>query len=198
MPAGVGLATLRACLKLNLGFSWHSSGVHSAGNGPAMRSAILGATIDDLELLQTLVTITSRITHTDPRAEHGALAIALAAREAGAKRGINPRQFLANFQQLCSKPTVARITRSNGSGSRKLCSAAILVTCLPARSAMEGGITGYINHTVPIVLHAWWTSSDRFPCRGRIGCGVWRRRRYDGGHRRRYCRHRRRQRWNSN
>src|SRR5437867_2525490 len=42
-PAGIGLATLRAALKLWLGFSPDRSGVFSAGNGPAMRSAILGA-----------------------------------------------------------------------------------------------------------------------------------------------------------
>ena len=39
-PAGVGLATLRACLKLLVGFGPRCSGVFSAGNGPAMRSAL--------------------------------------------------------------------------------------------------------------------------------------------------------------
>jgi len=42
LPAGVGFATLRAILKLWAGISPHKSGVFSAGNGPAMRSAILG------------------------------------------------------------------------------------------------------------------------------------------------------------
>ena len=43
IPAGIGFATLRAILKLWLGFPPTRSGVHSAGNGPAMRSAIIGA-----------------------------------------------------------------------------------------------------------------------------------------------------------
>jgi len=43
LPAGIGFATLRAILKLWLGFPPTRSGVHSAGNGPAMRSAIIGA-----------------------------------------------------------------------------------------------------------------------------------------------------------
>ncbi len=43
LPAGIGLATLRSILKLWLGFPPSRSGVYSAGNGPAMRSAILGA-----------------------------------------------------------------------------------------------------------------------------------------------------------
>ena len=40
VPAGVGLATARACGKLCVGFPPTRSGVFSAGNGPAMRSAI--------------------------------------------------------------------------------------------------------------------------------------------------------------
>src|SRR5690606_17594158 len=38
-PVGVGLATLKACIKLLLGFGPAGSGVRSAGNGPAMRAA---------------------------------------------------------------------------------------------------------------------------------------------------------------
>src|SRR5690349_12154175 len=41
VPAGVGWATLRACVKLLLGFGPTRSGVFSAGNGPAMRSALI-------------------------------------------------------------------------------------------------------------------------------------------------------------
>ncbi len=42
LPAGTGLATLRATTKLWLGFGPRHSGVFSAGNGPAMRSALIG------------------------------------------------------------------------------------------------------------------------------------------------------------
>src|SRR5437764_6764618 len=38
LPAGTGRATLRAVLKLWLGFSPRHSGVWSAGNGPALRA----------------------------------------------------------------------------------------------------------------------------------------------------------------
>ena len=47
LPAGIGLATARAILKLWVGFPPSRSGVFSAGNGPAMRSAILGAYFHD-------------------------------------------------------------------------------------------------------------------------------------------------------
>jgi hypothetical protein len=43
LPAGIGFATLRAILKLWLGFPLNRSGVYSAGNGPAMRVAVIGA-----------------------------------------------------------------------------------------------------------------------------------------------------------
>ncbi|MFO0927171.1 MAG: ADP-ribosylglycohydrolase family protein [Gemmataceae bacterium] len=46
-PAGIGFATLRACLKLCVGFGPARSGVWSAGNGPAMRAAVLGVCLGD-------------------------------------------------------------------------------------------------------------------------------------------------------
>src|SRR4051812_14858214 len=65
LPAGIGLATLRATLRLWLGYGPARSGVFSAGDGPAMRSAVLGAAIDDLALLRRFVEASSRMTHTD-------------------------------------------------------------------------------------------------------------------------------------
>lgn len=41
LPASVGWGTLRAVVRLWLGWSTERSGVHSAGNGPAMRAALL-------------------------------------------------------------------------------------------------------------------------------------------------------------
>ncbi len=79
LPAGVGLATARAILKLWCGFSPTRSGVWSAGNGPAMRAALLGACLaDDPERLHRFVRASTRLTHVDPRAESGALIVALA------------------------------------------------------------------------------------------------------------------------
>ena len=46
LPAGVGIATLRACIRLLIGLSPSRSGVYSAGNGPAMRSALIGVYAD--------------------------------------------------------------------------------------------------------------------------------------------------------
>lgn len=82
LPPGVGLATARACLKLLVGFSYKNAGVFSAGNGPAMRAPIIGlfcAADPDDTRLRALVRVSTRLTHTDPQAEEGALAIAKAA-----------------------------------------------------------------------------------------------------------------------
>ena len=76
LPAGVGFATLRAIGKLCLGFSPAHSGVFSAGNGPAMRAAILGVCLgDDRNCLRAYVRASTRPTHTDPKAERGAFLV---------------------------------------------------------------------------------------------------------------------------
>src|SRR4051794_13344682 len=43
VPAGVGMATAKAVLRLWIGFSPSRSGVRSEGNGPAMRAPVIGA-----------------------------------------------------------------------------------------------------------------------------------------------------------
>ena len=84
IPMTAGMATVRAGLKLTIGVSPTRSGVFSAGNGPAMRSAIMGAAIDDLAQLRRWVSISTRVTHTDPKADYAAFAIALASHDAAA------------------------------------------------------------------------------------------------------------------
>jgi ADP-ribosyl-[dinitrogen reductase] hydrolase len=71
LPWGVGLATVKACLKATAGFS---SGVRSAGNGAAMRAAIVGAYFHDRPAeRRAFGEALARVTHTDPRAVAGAL-----------------------------------------------------------------------------------------------------------------------------
>ncbi len=94
IPAGVGLATLRSILKLWMGWSPANSGVFSAGNGPAMRAPILGAMIDDVNVLKAFVRCSTRITHSDPKAEYGALIVAFAAHLAARDKLITGRRFL--------------------------------------------------------------------------------------------------------
>jgi ADP-ribosylglycohydrolase len=69
VPPAVGWGTLRSIGKLWLGFSPQRSGVGSAGNGPAMRAPVLGACLARTDRIGPLVRASTRITHTDPRAE---------------------------------------------------------------------------------------------------------------------------------
>ena len=151
IPAGVGLATLRSCLKLLIGFGPRRSGVASAGNGPAMRSALLGVCAEDEPHLVALVDASTRITHTDPRAQEGALIVARAARLAAVGDTRTPEEFLAD---------VATITR--GEELRGTLHAAVSAleenkSCLEFADSRgwTRGVSGYINHTVPAALYCW-------------------------------------------
>ena len=129
LPAGTGMATARATIKLLVGVPPSRSGVFSAGNGPAMRSPILGAAIDDIGSLQKFVRVSTRLTHMDPKAEYGALAVALATRCAARGTTIEPAWFAQQLTELLAgQPAtefldrVARAVDMPGVTSRRLCS----------------------------------------------------------------------------
>lgn len=75
LPWGVGAATVRACLRIAAG--QRVSGVRSAGNGAAMRAAVLGVYFHDAaDRRQAFGRALAEVTHTDPRAVEGALYVA--------------------------------------------------------------------------------------------------------------------------
>jgi ADP-ribosyl-[dinitrogen reductase] hydrolase len=142
LPAGIGSATLRAILKLWLFIPPHRSGVWSAGNGPAMRAALLGIVFaDDEKLLVEHVTACTRITHTDPKAVSGALAVALAARGEG---------FLQAVKRLCEPELVLLLEKAVVSAGR-----GESTQSFAAGIGCADGVSGYIYHSVPVALHAW-------------------------------------------
>jgi ADP-ribosylglycohydrolase len=153
LPAGIGLATLRATLRLWLGFGARRSGVRSAGNGPAMRAAIIGAAVEDLPALRDLVRAATRITHTDPKAEHGAGAVALAARTAARARPAPGAAFLellrgtlgAEAQELVGLMARAVESAGRGEDTRTFADA----------PGLSRGVSGYAYHCVPLAIHAW-------------------------------------------
>ena len=84
LPAGIGMATLKSILKLWLFLPQRWQGTFSAGNAPAMRSALIGVFWGgEPELMRLHVRASTRLTHTDPKAEHAALAVAVAALDVG-------------------------------------------------------------------------------------------------------------------
>ncbi|MBI3926715.1 MAG: ADP-ribosylglycohydrolase family protein [Armatimonadetes bacterium] len=146
LPPGVGLATVRACLKWSVGLG---GGVASAGNGSAMRAAPLGLVPGSGG---ELVAAISRVTHTDPRAVDGARVMAAAA-------GLLVRGGSAGLDELleATSPLDPRLEEALRGAWQLATSGA------PARQAAERlGVSGYVLHSVPFAFWALWRRPHSF------------------------------------
>jgi len=160
LPGGMGLATGRACIRLLLGFPPKWSGVYSAGNGPAMRAPVIGAFFaEDWASIPAFVRASTRLTHTDPKAEEGALVIAYAAAIAAQAIGTaqeTGQQDSADAFFTSVLPTVqGEALRKDLRIVQQALAERLDVAATARRLGLEKGVGGYINHTVPIVIHAW-------------------------------------------
>ena len=158
LPAGIGKATLLSCLKLLFFVPPEKSGVFSAGNGPAMKAAVLGVLYgDEPEKLKEMVKIASRISHTDPKAEYGALAVAKASYMSAMK--VKKEQLLKEYPEklngLLPKDPAAEelMDRINKCVQSVKAGESIWEYC--KKEGMTKGISGYTYHTVPAVIHSW-------------------------------------------
>ena len=158
LPAGVGFATLCAIVRLWLLVPPQFSGVRSAGNGAAMRSALLGVCFSESDpLLVMHVAASSAMTHSDPRAQCGALAVALAARSA--LRGEIAEEYLFHLERFAAPfgdagremVELAQRAAASAAAGEQTVSFAASIGC-------ERGVSGYIYHSVPVALHAWLRS----------------------------------------
>ncbi len=157
LPAGVGMATARACIKLWLGFSPGKSGVFSAGNGPAMRSAVIGVFFhEDAAKRREFVRASTRITHTDPKAAAAALAIAEAA-AFGVKGGTN-EEIISAITELSEDSS----WRAAMEQLRAHLAQSSSTTDFAAALGLTKGVSGYAFHTVPVALYAWLRHRDDF------------------------------------
>ncbi len=154
LPAGVGMATARAILKLWIGVSPARSGVYSAGNGPAMRSAIIGAYFaDQPEQIENYVRAATEITHTDPKALVGALAVAYCA--------ATPDDLTLIWERLESLSAIESEEWPQLVTTLKAAVAAEdTMFEFTQRLGVEQGVSGYTYHTVPVALFAFfrWSS----------------------------------------
>jgi ADP-ribosylglycohydrolase len=170
LPAGIGWATLRSLFRLWAGFSPDRSGVYSAGNGPAMRSPVLGAAMTDLEKLGSLVRVSTRLTHTDPRAEGGALIVALAANQSSSGR-VSPGDLLDTTVRLQPgiAPELVRLVEAAAESALRGEETIEFARAI----GLERGVTGFILHTVPVALHAWILYPESLPdsLRATVRCG---------------------------
>jgi len=168
LPAGVGFATLRAILKLWAGISPHKSGVFSAGNGPAMRSAILGVYFSsDPEYCREYVRASTQITHSDPRAEIGAWAVALTAAWMAQQRE-DVDALLKSFAIPENQEWTAVVEKL-----RSAITSANPLGDLSSALEIARGVSGYVFQSVPIALCAaiYYRNDFEAALTSAIGCG---------------------------
>ncbi len=153
-PAGIGWATLRAVLRLWMGWPPLRSGVFSAGNGPAMRSPLLGVVMGhDPEMLRAFVRAATVITHTDPKAFQGALAVAIAAWVSATSDVIRPDEYMEKLSETLGEGAGEFLRRIG-----EACESAESEEALSTFAAAIGcgnGISGYMFHTIPCVIQTW-------------------------------------------
>ena len=158
MPAAIGFGTLRALLRSWIGFSPARSGVQSAGNGAVMRAPIIGAWLDDPDRIAAFVAASTAITHRDPRAGAGALAIAIAAHHAMNGPDIDATAVVRDIRARTADREL--LERLDLVGEALACDAEPVE--LATELGLSRGVTGYVHHTVPICLYAWLRSPGDF------------------------------------
>ena len=125
----------------------------------------------DPSALREWVSATSRITHTDPKAEWGAFTIALAARMASGQADLTGRQFLEALRSALGSEAnemIALIERVVDSVERGESTPAFA-----ASLGLAGGVSGYVFHSVPVAIHAWLSHPGDFcaAIQAVIACG---------------------------
>lgn len=161
LPAGIGFATLRAILKLWVGFPPSRSGVHSAGNGPVMRAPLLGVLArPGTGELEAWVKASTRLTHTDPRAEEGARLVARAA-QIMVWTAEDPPTPLGLLRLLRDEATLPEFRQALDLVETHLASDSSAEQFLAALGCPQG-VTGFVLHTVPAVFWAWLRNPDDF------------------------------------
>lgn len=160
LPPGTGLATARACARLVCGVPPERSGVPSAGNGPVMRAGVLGLLCKPGDELGQFIRVASAVTHTDPRAVDGAMAIAVASRLAASD--LADDELLKAYQETTESAlpngemsdAVRDLLRSVAAGES--------TAMYAAKIGCGDGVSGFVMHTVPVVLHAWLAGPSDF------------------------------------
>ncbi len=160
LPAGVGLATARSIFRLWVGIAPERAGVFSAGNGPAMRCAVIGVYFArDQKRRVDYVAASTRLTHTDPKALTAARAVAeLAAAIARGDRLETAEALTALLATLDPDPAwlnlAGRMTEAAAGG--------VGVAEFATGLGLRRGVTGYAWHSVPVAVYAWWRHRGDF------------------------------------
>ncbi len=151
LPAGIGLATAKAILKLWIGFPPGRNGVFSAGNGPVMRAPILGVYFaNDRGLRAEFVKASTVLTHTDPKAVEAAMMAADCAAFA-ANWEMQKSVILDRMKVIAESPEwrqpIQQIEASLAQG--------VSVKQFADEMGFSEGVSGYAVHTMTMVLFIW-------------------------------------------
>lgn len=159
LPGGVGLATAKACIKLWLGFPLANCAVVSAGSGPPMRSAIIGAYFASKpEQRKAFVLASTRLTHRSWQADTAALAVAESAALAITNQHRDASKVIDVIAALSEEAEWQAIIFKMKSSVAESHSVSDFVRSLN----LKRGVTGYSLHVVPVALYAWLRQPDNF------------------------------------
>jgi ADP-ribosylglycohydrolase len=159
LPGGVGLGTLRAILKLWMGFPPSRSGVNSEGNGPCMRAPVIGAwcaayaeaeTGGTSGLLGRLVKASTNVTHRNAAALEGAKAVAVAASVAARSAQADLRSATS---RALGEATDDASWRESFETVFRLVEAGAGLEAAAAALQCERGVSGWVRRTVPAALY---------------------------------------------
>ena len=163
LPAGIGFATLRSIIRLWFGISPQKSGVYSAGNGPAMRVAPIGAFFaNNPKQINEFVYASTKITHTDSKALIGAKAVAHLVAWC-VRDELTTRPPLKDLMQMLSsiaqdESEWLEIVETISTSHQNLLSVEEFADSLN----LHRGVTGYIYHSVPVAIYSWYRNFGNF------------------------------------
>lgn len=145
-PPGVGLATVKSCLKTSVLGARADSGVNSAGNGGLMRALVAGVWAAERGLEPgALGETVCRPTHRHPIAVDASRAIAVAA--CLACRGQSPRAAVeAAMKEITTEELAARVTR--------------VLTSESPRQGIPENPPGFAGYSLPIAFSLWIKHGD--------------------------------------
>lgn len=149
LPWGIGLATLRSCIRISLGL--RRTGVDSAGNGAAMRAAVIGvAFADDQRARWAFSDALARVTHLEVRAVEGARFVAEVA--ALAVPGASPLAVIEAALPAVESPELGQALRAALALAKTGTGVAV--------AAEQLHTSGFVMHTVPFAAFCFARFGD--------------------------------------
>lgn len=158
-PFGIGRATIRACTRIAIGA--RDSGVNSAGNGAAMRAAIIGGYFhDQYEHRMLIGTALARVTHCDARAVEGSLFVGELACLLCSNSNEPLDSLFWRALECVKEPGLRRALEK----SAEL--AAAKTDTIPAAEILNGAPCAFIVNSLPFSTFAFlrWGNEDVLTC----------------------------------